>query len=74
MPVRRETLARLQELARAVSQIVDYRVEPLQVATLIPERDLALWGDPDQLNDRLAGRRRRSNDVRLQASAPRPVD
>ena len=56
MPVRRETLARLQELARAVSQIVDYRVEPLQVAALILERDLALWGDPDELNERLAGR------------------
>jgi putative toxin-antitoxin system antitoxin component (TIGR02293 family) len=68
MPVRRETLARLQELARAVSQIVDYRVEPLQVAALILERDLALWGDPDELNERSAGR----TDVRT-TSGHRPT-
>lgn len=57
MPVRRETLTRLQELARAVSQIVDYRVEPLQVAALIVERNLALWGDPEELSEVVAGRR-----------------
>lgn len=34
MPVRPETLSRLPELARKVSKIVAYRVEPLQVAAL----------------------------------------
>ena len=48
MPVRRRTLTLLQELASAVSQIVEYRVEPLQMAALIVERDLGLWGHPDQ--------------------------
>jgi len=56
MPVRRETLTRLQELARAVSQLVDYRVEPLQVAALIVERDLAVWGDREELRNVVTGR------------------
>jgi uncharacterized protein (DUF2384 family) len=48
MPVRRRTLALLQELASAVSQIVEHRVEPLQMAALLVERDLGLWGPPDR--------------------------
>jgi hypothetical protein len=56
MPVRRETLTRLQEIAKAVSQIVDYRVEPLQLAALIVERDLGLWGDRDDFGEVVAGR------------------
>lgn len=62
MPVRRETLARLQELARVVSQIVEYRVEPLQVAALIVEREMALWGDREDLGEVVATRRVRPAD------------
>jgi len=40
IPVRPETLARLEKLAVEVSALVDYRVEPLQVAALLLERDL----------------------------------
>ena len=40
IPVRPETLARLERLAVEVSELVDYRVEPLQVAALLIERDL----------------------------------
>jgi hypothetical protein len=40
IPVRPETLARLEKLADAVSELVDHRVEPLQVAALLIERDL----------------------------------
>jgi hypothetical protein len=46
MPVRPETLARLQAVADQVSEIVEFRVEPLQVAALLVERDL------DRLDDR----------------------
>ena len=46
MPVRPETLARLQAVAARVSEIVEFRVEPLQVAALLVERDL------DRLDDR----------------------
>jgi hypothetical protein len=46
MPVRPETLARLQAVAAQVSEIVEFRVEPLQVAALLVERDL------DRLDDR----------------------
>ena len=40
IPVRPETLARLERLAVEVSELVDYRVEPLQVAALLLERNL----------------------------------
>jgi hypothetical protein len=40
IPVRPETLARLEKLAAEVSDLVDYRVEPLQVAAILLERDL----------------------------------
>jgi len=40
MPVTPETLTRLEKLAAEVSALVDYRVEPLQVAALLIERDL----------------------------------
>src|SRR3982751_432009 len=40
MPVRPETLARLQALAAEVGEIVEFRVDPLQVAALLVERDL----------------------------------
>jgi hypothetical protein len=46
MPVRPETLKRLQALAAQVSEIVEFRVEPLQIAALLVERDL------DRLDDR----------------------
>ena len=38
--VRAETLARLEKLASQVSELVEYRVEPLQVAAVLIERDL----------------------------------
>jgi hypothetical protein len=41
MPVRAETLARLEVLAREVSRLVQHRVEPLQVAAVLVERHLA---------------------------------
>jgi hypothetical protein len=40
MPVRPETLNRLEALAEKVSRIVQHRVEPLQVAAVLIERDL----------------------------------
>lgn len=46
LPVRPETLTRLQELSVRVSEIVEFRVEPLQIAALLVERDL------DRLDDR----------------------
>jgi hypothetical protein len=45
MPVRPETLTRLQALAAQVSEIVEFRVEPLQVAALLVERDLERLDD-----------------------------
>jgi hypothetical protein len=42
----RGALARLQAVAARVSEIVEFRVEPLQVAALLVERDL------DRLDDR----------------------
>jgi hypothetical protein len=45
LPVRPETLARLEQLADRVSDVVEHRVDPLQVAALLVERDL------DQLSD-----------------------
>jgi hypothetical protein len=45
MPVRRETLARLEMLAREVSRIVHHRVEPLQVAAVLVERNLERLSD-----------------------------
>jgi hypothetical protein len=44
--VRPETLARLEKLADEVSSVVEHRVDPLQVAAVLIERDL------DQLSDR----------------------
>jgi hypothetical protein len=46
LPFRPETLARLQVLSARVSAIVEFRVEPLQIAALLVERDL------DRLDDR----------------------
>ena len=46
LPIRPETLTRLQELSARVSEIVEFRVEPLQIAALLVERDL------DRLDDR----------------------
>ena len=40
IPVKPETLARLERLADEVSGLVEYRVEPLQVAAVLIERDL----------------------------------
>ena len=43
IPVKPETLVRLERLAAEVSDLVDYRVEPLQVAALMIEHDLESW-------------------------------
>lgn len=43
--VRPETLVRLEKLAELVSDLSDYRVEALQVAALLIERDLESWSD-----------------------------
>ena len=51
IPVRPETLVRLQRLAAEVSDLVDSRVEPLQVAALIIEHDLESMTD-DELENR----------------------
>ncbi len=45
--VRPETLVRLEKLAELVSDLSDYRVEALQVAALLIERDLEAWSDGD---------------------------
>lgn len=59
--VRPETLARLEKLAAAVSDLVDYRVEPLQVAAILLERDLQEPGERDLVEGGTAtGPRRRS--------------
>lgn len=47
IPVRPETLARLEKVADAVSDLVDYRVEPLQVAALLIEHDLEHWSEEE---------------------------
>lgn len=39
--MKQETLAQLGVLARKVSRLVHHRVEPLQIAAVIVERDLA---------------------------------
>jgi len=52
IPVRPETLARLEKLADAVSELADYRVEALQVAALLIERDLELWSEGDLVQSR----------------------
>ena len=59
MPVRPDTLSRLQELASKVSQIVSYRVEPLQVAALLVERDLDTLDDREVVGSAVAAARRR---------------
>jgi len=41
LPVRQETLAQLEVLARKVSRLVHHRVEPLQIAAVLVERNLA---------------------------------
>jgi hypothetical protein len=41
IPMRQDTLARLQELANEVSRRLKYRVEPLQLAAILIERQLA---------------------------------
>ncbi len=48
IPVRPETLARLEKLAAEVSELVDHRVEPLQVAAVLIERDLETSLDTEE--------------------------
>jgi hypothetical protein len=60
IPIRPETLARLEKLADAVSDLVDYRVEPLQVAALLIERDLEQWGEKELVQAAASGAPRRS--------------
>ena len=55
IPVRPETLASLEKLAADVSGLVDYRVEPLQVAALMIERDLQ--SPHSEVRQHLVGRR-----------------
>jgi len=47
MPVRPETLSRLVALAEQVSRLVQHRVEPLQVAAVLVERDLEAFSDKE---------------------------
>ena len=47
MPVRPETLTRLQALAEEVSRLVHHRVDPLQVAAVLLERDLEHFTDQE---------------------------
>jgi len=54
IPVKPEILARLEKLAAEVSEIVGHRVEPLQVAALLIERDLESLSD-DELVEATAG-------------------
>lgn len=58
--VRPETLARLEKLAEAVSDLADYRVEALQVAALLIERDLDVWSDGDLVQAAASAVSRRS--------------
>ena len=60
IPVRPETLARLEKLADAVSDLVDYRVEPLQVAALLIERDLEQGSEEELVQAAASGAPRRS--------------
>jgi hypothetical protein len=53
MPVRDETLVRLETLAQQVSRLVDHRVEPLQIAALLIERGLEQVTD-DKLAESIA--------------------
>ena len=59
MPVRPETLARLETLAKEVSHIVEHRVEPLQVAALLVERDLDALDDREVIDAIAAAARKR---------------
>jgi hypothetical protein len=47
LPVRTRTLRRLERLAKQVSELADHRVEPLQVAAILVERDLDRLGDEE---------------------------
>ncbi len=60
IPVRPETLARLEKLAVEVSELVDYRVEPLQVAALLIERDLESLSEDELLEAAASAGPRRS--------------
>lgn len=60
MPVRPETLTRLEALAEKVSRLVHHRVEPLQVAALLVERNLENFTDQELARAVAAGGRRRS--------------
>lgn len=60
IPVRPETLVRLERLAIEVSDLVDYRVEPLQVAALLIERDLESLSDEELVEAAASAGPRRS--------------
>jgi hypothetical protein len=47
LPVRPETLARLQRLADQVSDVLEHRVDPLQIAAVLIERNLDEFGEAD---------------------------
>jgi hypothetical protein len=50
LPVRPETLTRLARLADRVSEVVEHRVDPLQVAALLVERDLERMSEAELVN------------------------
>jgi hypothetical protein len=58
MPVRPDTLSRLEELAQQVSELVRHRVEPLQVAAVLVERDLETFSDKELVRTVARGARR----------------
>lgn len=60
MPVRAETLIRLQALSEEVSRLVQHRVEPLQIAAVLIERDLEHFTDRELAQAVAHAGRRRS--------------
>ena len=59
MPVRPETLTRLEVLAEEVSRLVHHRVEPLQVAAVLVERNLEEFTDQELATAVAGGGRKR---------------
>lgn len=60
IPIKPETLARLEKLANEVSRLVEYRVEPLQVAAVLIERNLEHMSESELVEAVASGDPRRS--------------
>jgi hypothetical protein len=60
LPVRPETLARLQDLAARISEIVEFHVGPLQVAAVLVERDLGRLDDREVVEAVTSAARKRA--------------